>query len=87
MESKFESAGVGWLRIVFGILIIFILTASPSLAQKLPLSDGAYLRDTSRCAAYFKRDLDFIDFEVEQNGRSFSFPEVGCLVYSALNWG
>lgn len=50
--------------------------------QSLPLQDGAYLRNPEWCEKYFRNDLDFIDFEVEQNGRSFAFIDSGCLVHS-----
>lgn len=51
-------------------------------ADTLPLEDGAYLRNLQSCHLYKANDLDFIDFEVTNNGREFGFPEVGCLVYT-----
>ena len=63
--------------------VIFVATFMGSTdAQQLPLADGVYLKNTKLCAAYHAGELDFIDFEVEQSGRSFGFIEVGCLVYS-----
>lgn len=65
------------------LLTVLLLTFPAStIAQTLPLEDGAYLRNPQWCEKYFRNDLDFIEFEVEQEGRSFGFIEVGCLVHS-----
>ena len=70
------------LGLLFNFLLLAIALPSTAIAQTLPLEDGAYLRNPKWCPLYFYNELDFIDFEVEQSGRSFGFPEVGCHVYS-----
>ena len=64
--------------LVFGT----VMTTAGANNDKLPLKDGAYLRDPQWCVLYHHNELDFIDFEVGNEGRSFGFIEVGCLVFS-----
>jgi len=62
--------------------IVAALISFSASADTMPLADGAYLRNPQWCEKYFINDLDFIDFEVGQEGRSFGFIEQGCIVHS-----
>lgn len=69
------------MRLILGVLLS-LMFATPVAAQSLPLEDGAYLRHPKWCPLYLQNELDFIDFKVGDDGRTFEFIEVGCLTYS-----
>lgn len=71
-------------RLDFLIATVFGIVMIPAIvvADTLPLKDGAYLKNTQWCPLYFNNELDFIDFEIEKQGREFGFIEQGCTVKS-----
>lgn len=74
-----------FLKISFAATLgIVVIVSQPCLsAEQLPIADGVYLRDQEQCVLFEKNELDFVDLEIEKNGRAYSLPEVGCLVASA----
>lgn len=71
---------------LFSWLLVTVVSTVVSLAlpshafDKLPISEGTFMRSADYCDRFKAGELDMIEFSIETDGREFGFPEVGCYV-------
>jgi hypothetical protein len=63
-------------------IVAVCLCAGPALAEdKIPISDGTYMRSADYCEQFRQGKLDFIEFSVSEGGHAYHWPETGCVVH------
>ena len=61
-------------------LLAAALTFGSAQGASLPIPDGVYVTKPQFCEDLRRGDLEMIDFEVLNEGASFSYPESSCVV-------
>jgi hypothetical protein len=72
--ARIERWGMAFLLI--GISVV------AAQAEQLPIVSGAYVREKSLCNDLRNGELDMVDFQLDENRRSFSTGENSCVVSS-----
>lgn len=67
------------MRIIVSI-IIAVVFCQVSFAAELPISEGVWVRKPAFCEELRRGELEMIDLEVTNNGRSFGLLESSCQV-------
>jgi hypothetical protein len=63
-------------------LLLAGISVVAARAEQLPIASGAYVEKKSLCTDLRNGELDMIDFQLDENRRSFSTGENSCVVSS-----